>query len=105
MYESGLGTGVETLIDGVAQRRYDHKTALPLVNANRRASVWLICQPPISDPIVDPLVRRERAQGFEPGFCPEPPHKRQSPFQLFVEGFSRASTISPNPRSAEAFAL
>ena len=24
----------------------------------------------------DPLQRRERAQGFEPGFCPEPPHRR-----------------------------
>jgi hypothetical protein len=24
----------------------------------------------------DPLQRRERARGFEPGFCPEPPHQR-----------------------------
>jgi hypothetical protein len=24
----------------------------------------------------DPLQRRERAQGFEPGFSPEPPHRR-----------------------------
>ena len=24
----------------------------------------------------DPLARRERARGFEPGFCPEPPRKR-----------------------------
>jgi len=24
----------------------------------------------------DPLQRRERAQGFAPGFCPEPPHRR-----------------------------
>jgi hypothetical protein len=27
----------------------------------------------LSRPTPDPLVRRERAQGFEPGFCPEPP--------------------------------
>lgn len=26
-------------------------------------------------PTADPLVRRERARGFEPGFCPEPPRK------------------------------
>ena len=26
--------------------------------------------------IADPLVRRERARGFEPGFCPVPPRKR-----------------------------
>jgi hypothetical protein len=25
---------------------------------------------------VDPLQRRERARGFEPGFCPEPPRER-----------------------------
>jgi hypothetical protein len=25
---------------------------------------------------VDPLQRRERARGFEPGFCPEPLRKR-----------------------------
>jgi hypothetical protein len=24
----------------------------------------------------DPLERRERARGFEPGFCPEPPRQR-----------------------------
>jgi hypothetical protein len=24
----------------------------------------------------DPLQRRERARGFEPGFCPEPPRDR-----------------------------
>jgi hypothetical protein len=24
----------------------------------------------------DPLQRRERARGFEPGFCPEPPRQR-----------------------------
>lgn len=29
-----------------------------------------------SSPTVDPLARRERARGFEPGFCPEPPRKR-----------------------------
>ena len=27
-------------------------------------------------PTADPLVRREGARGFEPGFCPEPPRKR-----------------------------
>ena len=27
-------------------------------------------------PTADPLQRRERARGFEPGFCPEPPHQR-----------------------------
>ena len=27
-------------------------------------------------PTADPLLRRERARGFEPGFCPEPPQKR-----------------------------
>jgi len=27
-------------------------------------------------PTADPLLRRERARGFEPGFCPEPPRKR-----------------------------
>jgi hypothetical protein len=27
-------------------------------------------------PTADPLHRRERARGFEPGFCPEPPHQR-----------------------------
>jgi len=27
-------------------------------------------------PTVDPLQRRERAHGFEPGFCPEPPLQR-----------------------------
>ena len=27
-------------------------------------------------PTADPLIRRERARGFEPGFCPEPPRKR-----------------------------
>jgi hypothetical protein len=27
-------------------------------------------------PTTDPLQRRERARGFEPGFCPEPPHQR-----------------------------
>jgi hypothetical protein len=27
-------------------------------------------------PAADPLLRRERARGFEPGFCPEPPRKR-----------------------------
>ena len=27
-------------------------------------------------PSADPLARRERARGFEPGFCPEPPRKR-----------------------------
>jgi hypothetical protein len=26
-------------------------------------------------PTADPLLRRERARGFEPGFCPEPPRK------------------------------
>ena len=26
-------------------------------------------------PVADPLLRRERARGFEPGFCPEPPRK------------------------------
>ena len=26
-------------------------------------------------PTADPLVRREGARGFEPGFCPEPPRK------------------------------
>jgi hypothetical protein len=29
-----------------------------------------------SAPTADPLQRRERAQGFEPGFCPEPPRPR-----------------------------
>jgi hypothetical protein len=29
-----------------------------------------------ADPTVDPLQRRERAQGFTPGFCPEPPRHR-----------------------------
>ena len=27
-------------------------------------------------PTADPLQRRERARGFEPGFCPEPPRQR-----------------------------
>jgi hypothetical protein len=27
-------------------------------------------------PMKDPLVRREGARGFEPGFSPEPPRKR-----------------------------
>jgi len=27
-------------------------------------------------PTADPLARRERARGFEPGYCPEPPHKK-----------------------------
>jgi hypothetical protein len=27
-------------------------------------------------PTADPLVRRERARGFDPGFCPEPPRQR-----------------------------
>jgi len=27
-------------------------------------------------PPADPLARRERARGFEPGFCPEPPRQR-----------------------------
>ena len=27
-------------------------------------------------PTADPLVRREGARGFEPGFSPEPPRKR-----------------------------
>lgn len=27
-------------------------------------------------PTADPLLRRERARGFEPGFCPEPPRKK-----------------------------
>jgi hypothetical protein len=27
-------------------------------------------------PAADPLQRRERARGFEPGFCPEPPRQR-----------------------------
>ena len=27
-------------------------------------------------PTADPLQRRERAHGFEPGFCPEPPRQR-----------------------------
>lgn len=27
-------------------------------------------------PTADPFLRRERARGFEPGFCPEPPRKR-----------------------------
>jgi hypothetical protein len=27
-------------------------------------------------PTADPLLRRERARGFEPSFCPEPPRKR-----------------------------
>ena len=30
--------------------------------------------PPV--PTADPLKRRERAQGFAPGFCPEPPRQR-----------------------------
>jgi hypothetical protein len=30
--------------------------------------------PPV--PVADPLARRERARGFEPGFCPEPPRKK-----------------------------
>ena len=29
-----------------------------------------------ADPAADPLQRRERAQGFAPGFCPEPPRQR-----------------------------
>ena len=29
-----------------------------------------------SAPTADPLQRRERARGFEPGFCPEPPRQR-----------------------------
>jgi hypothetical protein len=29
-----------------------------------------------ADPAADPLQRRERAQGFTPGFCPEPPRQR-----------------------------
>jgi hypothetical protein len=29
-----------------------------------------------SAPTADPLQRRERAHGFEPGFCPEPPRQR-----------------------------
>jgi hypothetical protein len=28
------------------------------------------------DPTADPLQRRERAHGFEPGFSPEPPRQR-----------------------------
>jgi hypothetical protein len=27
-------------------------------------------------PTADPLQRRERARGFEPSFCAEPPHQR-----------------------------
>ena len=27
-------------------------------------------------PAADPLLRRERARGFEPGFCPEPPRRK-----------------------------
>jgi len=27
-------------------------------------------------PAADPLLRRERARGFEPGYCPEPPRKK-----------------------------
>jgi len=27
-------------------------------------------------PTADPLLRRERARGFDPGFCPEPPRKK-----------------------------
>jgi len=29
-----------------------------------------------SAPAADPLQRRERARGFEPGFCPEPSSQR-----------------------------
>ena len=29
-------------------------------------------------PTADPLPRRERAQGFAPGFCPEPPRQKMS---------------------------
>jgi hypothetical protein len=29
-----------------------------------------------ADPAADPLQRRERAQGFTPGFCPQPPRQR-----------------------------
>lgn len=29
-----------------------------------------------AEPAADPLQRRERAQGFSPGFCPEPPRQR-----------------------------
>ena len=29
-----------------------------------------------SAPTADPLQRRERAHGFEPGFCPAPPRQR-----------------------------
>jgi len=32
--------------------------------------------PPVPTPTADPLLRRERARGFEPGFCPEPPRKK-----------------------------
>ena len=31
-----------------------------------------VLQPPQA---ADPLQRRERARGFEPGFCPEPPKR------------------------------
>ena len=31
-----------------------------------------------SAPTADPLQRRERARGFEPGFCPEPPRPRMT---------------------------
>ena len=31
---------------------------------------------PAPAPTADPLVRREGARGFEPGFCPEPPRKK-----------------------------
>lgn len=31
---------------------------------------------PAAAPTADPLLRREGARGFEPGFCPEPPRKK-----------------------------
>jgi hypothetical protein len=39
----------------------------------RRQLVWLGILP--GTPIPDPLQRRERARGFEPGFSPEPPRR------------------------------
>jgi hypothetical protein len=71
---TGMGRSTDHVVESVWLNLEDSPSNTVNIRYEFRPQlVKLGVLPP--SPTADPLLRRERARGFEPGFCPEPPRK------------------------------
>jgi hypothetical protein len=70
---TGIGRETEHAVERIQMDLEDRPAAALNLRYEYRAQLARLgILPPLAS-VMDPLTRRERARGFEPGFCPQPP--------------------------------